>query len=35
MHEMMAGFIGFGLGGVAGLWLGFKIWRQTYVRGIR
>lgn len=23
---------GFGLGLATGLWLGFKLWRQTYVR---
>lgn len=28
----MTFFIGFGAGFVAGLWAGFKLWRQTYVK---
>lgn len=35
MQEVAGIFGGFGLGVIGGLWLGFKLWRQTYVRGIR
>lgn len=35
MQDLMAFVAGFGLGGIGGLWLGFKLWRQTYVRGLK